>query len=98
MNWRHFTLTQRDGHSAYMVLFCDYHPQTLALYRKKSSPCSRIRDTSARRTSLVPKQKEGKRSGITKPSTTTRYEVAHRTVPGWKRLQCPLLQNIRTQQ
>src|SRR5215475_6658780 len=73
MNWRHFTHIQRDGYSAYMVLFCNYHLKTLALYRKKSSPCFRIRDSSARRTSLVPREKDGKRGGITKPSTPTRY-------------------------
>src|SRR6516164_11402057 len=73
MNWRHFTLTQRDRHSAYLVLFCNYHLKTLALYRKKSSPCFRIRDTSARRTSLVPREKEGRRRGIPRPSTPTRY-------------------------
>ena len=69
MNWRHFTLTQRDGHSAYMALFCNCHPKMPALYRKKSSPCFRIRNTSARRTSLVPRQKEGKRRGIPPPGT-----------------------------
>ena len=76
MNWRHFTLIQRDGHSVYLVLLCNYHLKTLALYRKKSSPCFRIRDTSARRTSLVPREKEGKRRGVTSPSTPTRYALA----------------------
>jgi hypothetical protein len=73
MNWRHFILTQRDGHSAYIVLFCSYHPKMLASYRKKSSPCFRIRNTSAGRTSPVPREKERKRRGITIRGTTTRY-------------------------
>src|SRR6516165_2229923 len=73
MNWRHFIRIQRDGHSVYLVLLCNYHLKTQALYRRKSSPCFRIRNTSARRTSLVPREKERKRRGVTMPSTPTRY-------------------------